>query len=39
MQPVSGLQILERRYANGEIGREEYLQKKIDIVGVPQPTA
>ena len=27
----SGLEVLEERYARGEIGREEYLQKKQDI--------
>ncbi len=29
----SGLDILEERYARGEINREEYLQKKTDILG------
>ena len=29
----SGLDILEERYARGEINREEYLQKKRDILG------
>jgi putative membrane protein len=29
----SGLAILEERYARGEINREEYLQKKQDILG------
>jgi len=29
----SGLEILEERYARGEINREEYLQKKQDILG------
>lgn len=28
-----GLDVLEERYARGEIGRDEYLQKKRDIVG------
>jgi putative membrane protein len=28
-----GLDVLERRYARGEINRDEYLQKKGDIVG------
>jgi putative membrane protein len=28
-----GLEVLEERYARGEINREEYLQKKADIVG------
>ena len=29
----SGLDVLEERYAKGEINREEYLQKKRDITG------
>ena len=29
----SGLDILEERYARGEINREEYLQKKKDMGG------
>ena len=29
----SGLEVLEERYARGEINRDEYLQKKKDIVG------
>jgi putative membrane protein len=29
----SGLEVLEERYARGDISREEYLQKKGDIVG------
>ena len=29
----AGLEVLEERYARGEINREEYLQKKQDIVG------
>ncbi|MBI1201921.1 MAG: SHOCT domain-containing protein [Rhodopseudomonas sp.] len=29
----SGLDVLEERYARGEINREEYLQKKKDIGG------
>ncbi len=29
----SGLSILEERYARGEINRDEYLQKKRDILG------
>lgn len=28
-----GLEILEERYARGEINRDEYLQKKQDILG------
>jgi putative membrane protein len=30
---LTSLDILEERYARGEINREEYLQKKRDIVG------
>ena len=29
----AGLDVLEERYAHGEIGRDEYLQKKKDILG------
>jgi putative membrane protein len=29
----SGLDVLEERYARGEINRDEYLQKKKDILG------
>ena len=29
----TGLDVLEERYARGEIGRDEYLQKKVDIGG------
>lgn len=29
---TSALDILEQRYARGEIGRDEYLQKKNDIL-------
>lgn len=29
----SGLDVLEERYAHGEINRDEYLQKKKDIGG------
>jgi putative membrane protein len=39
-QPLAGnqrrstsLEVLEERYARGEINREEYLQKKRDILG------
>lgn len=28
---ISALDVLEKRYARGEIGRDEYLQKKTDI--------
>jgi uncharacterized membrane protein len=30
---VTGLQVLERRYAYGEISRDEYLQKRGDLLG------
>lgn len=30
-QRVPGLEVLEERYARGEINREEYLQKRADI--------
>jgi putative membrane protein len=30
-RPASALDTLEQRYARGEIGRDEYLQKKADI--------
>jgi putative membrane protein len=35
MQPKhsAGLDVLEERYARGEVAREEYLQKKKDILG------
>jgi uncharacterized membrane protein len=29
------LELLGRRYARGEIDREEYLQKRSDILGYP----
>jgi putative membrane protein len=29
----NALDVLEQRYAGGEINRDEYLQKKRDIVG------
>ena len=29
---TSAIDLLEQRYARGEIGREEYLQKKSDIL-------
>lgn len=29
----AGLDVLEQRYARGEINRDEYLQKKQDIAG------
>jgi putative membrane protein len=31
-QPGSSLEVLEERYARGEINREQYLQKKRDIL-------
>ena len=30
---TSGLDLLEQRYARGEVNREEYLQKKGDLQG------
>jgi uncharacterized membrane protein len=33
----AGLAILEERYARGEIPREEYLQKRQDILGQGRP--
>jgi uncharacterized membrane protein len=32
---ASGLELLARRYARGEIGREEYLEKRDDILSAP----
>jgi len=32
-----GLDVLEERYARGEINRDEYLQKKQDILGRGSP--
>jgi putative membrane protein len=32
-QRPSGLDILQQRYARGEINRDEYLEKKRDILG------
>ncbi|HTQ82721.1 MAG TPA: SHOCT domain-containing protein [Pseudolabrys sp.] len=29
----AGLDVLEERYARGEIGRDEYLQKRGDLLG------
>lgn len=29
----SGLDVLDQRYASGELDREEYLQRKRDILG------
>jgi uncharacterized membrane protein len=29
----NGLEVLARRYASGEIDREEYLEKRADILG------
>lgn len=31
--PSAGVDVLEQRYARGEINRDEYLQKKQDIAG------
>lgn len=33
-----GLNILEERYARGEVNRDEYLQKKRDILGRGEAT-
>jgi putative membrane protein len=33
----AGLAILEERYARGEINRDEFLQKKQDILGSSSP--
>jgi len=33
MKRAGGLDILEQRYARGEIDRDEYLQKKTDLLG------
>jgi putative membrane protein len=33
MPRSAGLDVLEQRYARGEINRDEYLQKKQDLVG------
>ena len=33
LHDVTGLEVLARRYASGEIDREEYLEKRADIVG------
>ena len=30
---LGGLELLDARYARGEIGRDEYLQKKRDLTG------
>lgn len=30
---LSGLDVLDERYARGELDREEYLQKRQDILG------
>ena len=32
---TSGLELLARRYARGEIGRDEYLEKRDDILAAP----
>jgi uncharacterized membrane protein len=33
---LPGLDVLARRYARGEIDRDEYLQKRGDILGYPE---
>ena len=35
MHDTSGLKLLARRYARGEIGRDEYLEKRDDILAPP----
>ena len=32
---TTGLEVLARRYARGEIDRDEYLEKRSDIAGAP----
>ncbi len=32
-RPATGLDVLAERYARGEIPREEYLEKKADLLG------
>ncbi len=32
-QAAGGLTVLDQRYARGEINRDEYLQKRADILG------
>jgi uncharacterized membrane protein len=32
VQDPTGLEVLARRYARGEIGRDEYLEKRDDIL-------
>jgi putative membrane protein len=33
LRPTRGLEALEERYARGEIKRDEYLEKKQDLLG------
>jgi uncharacterized membrane protein len=33
MRDPTGLEVLGRRYARGEIDREEYLEKRADLLG------
>lgn len=35
LRDPDGLEMLARRYARGDISREEYLQKRSDIEGPP----
>ena len=42
MQPLNPVHELDLRYARGEIGRDEYLQRRADLTGQsspPGPTA
>lgn len=33
----SGLEVLDERYARGEVQRDEYLQKRADLTQPPRP--
>lgn len=35
----TALDVLARRYARGEIGRDEFMQKRADILGVQMVTS
>ena len=32
-RPAAGFDVLDQRYARGEINRDEYLQKRADLLG------